>query len=63
MKMALCNNNFWRLAHIPNIATLMLNKLISFVLSHYNQDIQNIQEQIYIYIYIYIYDDDDANNM
>jgi hypothetical protein len=45
--MALCNNIFGGLVHIPNTATLILNNLIYFVLSHHNQDIQNIREQRY----------------
>jgi hypothetical protein len=51
--MALCNNIFGGLVHIPNTATLILNNLIYFVLSHNNQDIQNIQDQRY----------DDTTNM
>jgi hypothetical protein len=45
--MALCNNIFGGLVHIPNTATLIPNNLIYFVLSHHNQDIQNIREQRY----------------
>jgi hypothetical protein len=45
--MALCNNIFGGLVDIPNTATLILNNLIYFVLSHHNQDIQNIREQRY----------------